>query len=176
MIIIFTISSTGFLALLLFAACSLSIIGESISNIFNWFNAHVLELCVVSTIFCILSATIYWFCSKEGERRLSTAFSICTNIPMIPIFLFSVIAEVANYADGGFFWGLLAIIVSLFISIIGIIIIFSLAIFGMFGLSEIFDLFETSNKSKKSTSEGKNIARSFLACVLQIIVTAIAVV
>ncbi len=154
-VIFFTAGDIMFLLGL--AAVGLFMEGSATADIFTWITENSMVICMASTIIILIGAIVFYFVEKD----LLLSWAIFANVPLLPVTIVLMVAKVIKDFRVDLFYGILAIIPNILITVALFGIIALLMVWGISGIGGFF------SDGEDESPDAWRYIRSLIACVIQ---------
>lgn len=145
------------LFLLGLAAVGLFMAGSVTADIFTWITENSMVICMASTIIILIGAIVLYFVEKD----LLLSWAIFANVPLLPVTIVLMIAKVIKDFRVDLFYGILAIIPNILITVALLGIITLLMVWGILGIGGFF------SDGEDESPDAWRYIRSLIACAIQ---------
>ena len=162
MFFIFFFTAGDILFLLGVAAVGLFMAGSVTADIFTWITENTMTICAASTAIILIGAIVLYIVEKD----LLLSWAVFANVPLVPVTVVLMVAEVVKDFKVGLFYGILAIIPNILIAVVLFIIFGLLMVWGILGISGCL----SDDEDDFGGSDVWRYIRALIACVIQNII------
>lgn len=157
MLFVIFFTAGDLLFLLGLAAVGLFMAGSATADIFTWISENSATICFASTIIVFIGAVVLYLVEKD----LMLSWSIFATVPLVPVTIVLMVAKVVKDFRVDLFYGILAIVPNVLITMALFGIFILLMGWGILGISEFF------SEGDDESPDAWRYIRSLIACVIQ---------